>query len=74
VSVALWDLAHRDDLATRQRIGWILGVLLVPLAGPVGYLAFGGSPIQRSVRVTMVAGGLFAYLVFAGIGVIVGSG
>jgi len=74
VSVSLWDLARRDDLANRLRIGWILAVLLIPLAGPVGYLVFGGSPIQRSVRVTMVAGGLFAYLVFAGIGVIVGSG
>lgn len=74
VSVALWDLVRREGLATGARIGWMLGVLLVPLAGPVGYLAFGGSPIQRSVRVTLVAGGLVAYLLFAGIGVLVGTG
>jgi hypothetical protein len=44
-------------------------VIVVPLLGPIAYYAFGRSPIQRSLRVMLVAGGLGAYAVLAAIGV-----
>jgi hypothetical protein len=39
----------------------------------VGYYAFGRSPIQRSLRVMLVAGGLAIYVVLAAIGVAAGA-
>jgi hypothetical protein len=41
---------------------WMLAVLVVPLVGPVAYYAFGRSPIQRSLRVMLVVGGLGIYV------------
>jgi hypothetical protein len=49
------------------------GVIAVPVLGPVAYYAFGRSPIQRSLRVMLVAGGLGIYLVLAAIGVVAGA-
>jgi hypothetical protein len=73
VSIALWDLARQDAVPNGVRIGWMAGVIAIPLAGPVAYYAFGRSPIQRSLRVMLVAGGLAIYLVLAVIGVALGS-
>ena len=43
--IALWvwalaDLLRRRDLSTGRKAIWIIGVLLLPLAGSVLYLAF----------------------------------
>ena len=73
VSVALWDLARQDAVPNGVRIGWMAAVLAVPVIGPVAYYAFGRSPIQRSLRVMLVAGGLAIYVVLAAIGVALGA-
>jgi plastocyanin len=73
VSIALWDLARQDAVPNGVRVGWMAGVIAVPLAGPIAYYAFGRSPIQRSLRVMLVAGGIGIYLVLAVIGVALGS-
>ncbi len=74
VSIALWDLVRQEAVPNRQRIGWMAAVLLVPVLGPVAYYAFGRSPIQRSLRIMLVAGGMAIYLGVAAIGFAIGSG
>ena len=73
VSIALWDLVRQDAVPNRVRMAWMVVVLLVPLAGPVAYFAFGRSPIQRSLRWTLVAGGLGVYALMVLLGVLAGS-
>jgi plastocyanin len=65
VAIALWDLVRRDGLTDRRRIGWMFVVLVLPLVGPLAYYAAGGSPIGRSVRWFLVAGGLGIYVLVA---------
>jgi plastocyanin len=72
VSIALWDLARQDAVPNRIRILWMLVVLAVPLLGPIAYYAFGRSPIQRSLRITLVVGGLGVYVALAALGVLLG--
>ena len=62
VSIALWDLVRQEAVPNRTRVLWMLAVLVIPLVGPVAYYAFGRSPIQRSLRVMLVAGGLAIYV------------
>jgi plastocyanin len=73
VSIALWDIARQDAVPNGRRIGWMLVVLAVPLLGPIGYFAFGRSPIQASLRVTLVVGALVVYAALAALGFVVGS-
>jgi plastocyanin len=73
LAVAFWDLARRDDLSLRARTGWMALVLLIPLAGPVAYFALGRSPIPGALRLTMVAGGMGAYALFATISYMLAS-
>jgi hypothetical protein len=73
VSIALWDLIRQDRLAASTRLGWMAVILLIPLLGPVAYYVAGRSPIPRSLRIMLVAGGLAAYVVIAAIGIAVGS-
>ncbi len=73
VSIALWDLARQDAVPNGRRIAWTLGVLAVPIAGPIGYYVLGGSPIQPSLRLTLVVGGLLVYAALAGLGLAVGA-
>jgi plastocyanin len=70
VSIALWDLVRQDAVPNRTRIGWMAAVIVVPLLGPIAYYAFGRSPIQRSLRVTLIAGGLVAYALLTTLGVV----
>jgi hypothetical protein len=62
VSIAPWDLVRQDAMPNRTRILWMLVVLVIPLAEPIAYHAFGRSPIQRSLRVMLVAGVLAIYV------------
>jgi hypothetical protein len=62
VSIALWDLVRQDAVPNRTRLLWMLAVLVVPLVGPVAYYVLGRSPIQRSLRVMLVVGGLAIYV------------
>jgi plastocyanin len=68
VVIALWDLLRREDVAGGARLGWMAGVLVVPLVGPVAYYLAGGSPIPRSARWLLVAGGLVVYVALAVLG------
>jgi len=65
VAIALWDLARREGLTDRRRLGWMAVVLAVPFAGPVLYFGLGGSAVPRSARWFLVVGGLAIYLVVA---------
>jgi hypothetical protein len=64
---------RQDAVPNRIRIAWMAAVLLVPVLGPIAYFALGRSPIQPSLRLMLVAGGLGVYLLLAGIGFAVGS-
>jgi hypothetical protein len=44
--------------AEPPRAGWMAGVLIVPIVGPIGYFALGRSPIPGLPRLVLVAGGL----------------
>ncbi len=69
ISIALWDLVRADAVPNRLRVAGTAAVLFVPLLlGPIAHHAFGGSPIQRSLRVMPVAGGLAIYLALAALG------
>jgi hypothetical protein len=72
IAIAMWDLIRRE-VSDRRRIGWMALVLAIPLAGPVAYYAVGGSPISRSVRIFLVAGGIAIYVVFAALAAIVSA-
>lgn len=72
ISVALWDLVRQEAVPNRTRVLWMVTVIAVPLIGPVAYYAFGRSPIQRSLRVTLVVGGLAIYAALATVGVLAG--
>jgi hypothetical protein len=74
VSIALWDLVRQEAVPNRTRIVWMLVVLVVPLLGPVAYYAFGRSPIQRSLRLMLVAGGLGIYLALTALAITAGAG
>ena len=74
VSIALWDLVRQEAVPNRTRILWMLVVLVVPLLGPVAYYAFGRSPIQRSLRLMLVAGGMAIYVALTAIAIAAGSG
>src|ERR671922_1401373 len=73
VAVAMWDLIRRETEPTSTRIGWIAVVLLIPFVGPLLYYAMGRSPIPASMRLALTAGGALAYLVFVGLGVVLGG-
>jgi hypothetical protein len=45
---------------------------VIPLAGPISYYAFGRSPIQRSLRVMLIAGGLAAYVALTTLAIALG--
>jgi hypothetical protein len=73
ISIALWDLVRQDAVPNRVRVGWMAAVIAIPLLGPIAYYAFGRSPIQRSLRVMLVAGGLGIYVALAALGVVLGA-
>jgi plastocyanin len=72
VSIALWDLVRQEAVPNRTRILWMVVVLLVPLFGPIAYYVFGRSPIQRSLRVMLVAGGLAIYAAITALAIALG--
>lgn len=69
VTLALWDLARREDLSGRTRVLWAAGVLVVPIIGPLVYLFASGSQIPRGMRWMVTLGGLLIYAVLIGLGV-----
>jgi plastocyanin len=73
VSIALWDLVRQEAVPNGVRVGWMAAVIAIPLLGPIAYYAFGRSPIQRSLRVMLVAGGIGIYVALAALGVLLAS-
>ena len=71
-ALALWDLARRDDLSRGAVIAWIAVVLLVPFVGVMVYL-LARARLPGWLRATLVGGGLAAYLLIVGVGVLVGG-
>jgi plastocyanin len=72
VTLALWDLA-RSDRGRGSVIGWSAIVLLVPFVGVMLYYLIGRSQIPGWQRMTLVVGGLAAYLVILVVGAVVGG-
>ena len=73
VSLALWDLARREDLSKGAKLGWIAAILLVPFLGVIAYHAAGKSQIPGWLRGAVVGGGLLAYVLILGIGAVAGG-
>jgi hypothetical protein len=72
-SLALWDLARRDDLRRGAAIAWIAVVLVVPFLGVIAYHVLGRPRLPAWLRAAVVGGGLVAYLVVLGIGALLGG-
>jgi hypothetical protein len=72
-SLALWDLARREDLGRAATIVWVLGILVVPFLGVVAYHAFGRPKIPGWLRLTVLGGGLAAYLIVLAVGASLGG-
>ncbi len=72
-SLALWDLARREDLGRAATIAWVLGILVVPFAGVIAYHAFGRPKIPGWLRLTVIGGGVAAYLVILAVGATLGG-
>jgi plastocyanin len=72
-SLALWDLARRDDLSRGAAVGWIAVVLLVPFLGVIAYHVLGRPRLPAWLRAAVVGGGLVAYLVVLGVGALLGG-
>jgi plastocyanin len=72
-SLALWDLARRDDIGRGAVLGWIAVVLLVPFLGVVAYHVLGRPKLPAWLRAAVVGGGLVAYLVVLGVGALLGG-
>jgi hypothetical protein len=72
-SLALWDLARRDDLGRGAAIAWIAVILLVPFLGVIAYHVLGRPRLPAWLRAAVIGGGLAAYLVILGIGALLGG-
>jgi len=70
VAVAIWDLIRQESAPMPHRTRWMLVVMIVPFIGPLLYYAFGHSPIPRQLRLVLTVGGLVAYLLFLGLGIL----
>ncbi|HVD15107.1 MAG TPA: PLDc N-terminal domain-containing protein [Actinomycetota bacterium] len=72
-SLALWDLARREDLGRAATIAWILVVLVVPFLGVVAYHVAGRPKLPGWLRLTVLAGGIAAYLIVLAVGAWMGG-
>lgn len=73
VTLALWDLARREDLSKGKTVGWIAAILIVPFLGVIAYHILGKSKIPAWQRAAFVGGGFVAYLVILAVGAVVGG-
>lgn len=63
--ICTWDIIRRTDLSGGARMGWLAVIYLIPVLGPLAYLLFGRSEIQRSTRLTLALGAPLVYIVIA---------
>ncbi|MGH8951883.1 MAG: right-handed parallel beta-helix repeat-containing protein [Acidimicrobiia bacterium] len=73
VVLALWDLSRREDLSRGKVIGWMAAILIVPFLGVIAYYIFGKSSIPAWQRWVFMAGGMLVYVIFLGLGLVVGG-
>ena len=73
VVLALLDLSRREDLSRAKTIAWMAGILVIPFLGVVAYFIFGKSTIPAWQRWVFMAGGLAVYLLFLGLGMVIGG-
>jgi hypothetical protein len=73
VVLALWDLSQREDLSRGKTIAWMAAILVIPFLGVVAYYIFGKSKIPAWQRWVFMAGGILVYLLFVGLGMVVGG-
>ncbi len=71
--LALWDLAHREDIGRGKIIAWMAAGLVVPFFGVIAYYIFGKSTIPAWQRWVFMAGGMLVYVLFLGLGMVVGG-
>ncbi len=72
-ALALVDLGRRENVPTARRALWAAIVFLVPFLGAAAYLTVGGAQTSRSVKSTVLGGGLVAYLLVLLFGLGVGG-
>ena len=63
--ICTWDIIRRTDLKGGMRIGWLAIVYLIPVLGPLAYLLFGRSEIQRATRLILALAAPLVYIVIA---------
>jgi hypothetical protein len=73
VVLALWDLAKREDLSRGKTFAWMAAILVIPFLGVVAYYIFGKSTIPAWQRWVFMAGGMLVYVLFLGLGMVVGG-
>lgn len=73
VVIAIWDLSRRTDIGRGGAIAWMAAILIIPFLGVVAYYLFGRSTIPVWQRWVMIGGGLLVYLLFLGLGMVVGG-
>ena len=71
--LTLIDLARREDLSLVGRAGWATGSMVVPVVGPLVYLAAGRPTLGRRVRLAAVLVGLLGSLLLIVVGVVAGG-
>jgi phospholipase D-like protein len=72
-SLAIFDLARRDDIGRIAVVVWILAILIVPLLGPLAYYVAGRSKLPAWFRAALVGGGAVACLAVLAISLIGGG-
>jgi Phospholipase_D-nuclease N-terminal len=73
MSLAIWDLARRDDLSRGATVAWVVVVLVVPFLGVLAYHTLGRPKLPGWLRITVIGGGIAAYLAILGIGAWIGG-
>ncbi len=60
--VSIFDLSRREDVKGFMNTVWILVIFLIPVIGGALYLLFSNADMKKSIRYTMVFGGLGIFL------------
>ncbi|MBA2337751.1 MAG: right-handed parallel beta-helix repeat-containing protein [Acidimicrobiia bacterium] len=75
-TLAVGDILRRrgdGDLSAAQAVGWVLGSLLIPFLAVIAYFVVGRSRVPTWLRVTLIGGGIAAYMVLLVAGALLGG-